>query len=338
MRKLGVALAAGVTTLLVAGVSAQGQLDHLLCYKMQDSFKVNPKSPTIVNMLADLQPEFTQNGCTVLKPVEFCVPASKSVTPSSANVNPNLVGQPLQNDYICYVAKCPKQVGPPAKLVTDQFGTHAQRKYQPVTVCVPAVKDPVGCALSTTGITSAAMCGGACPDPTQTCQFDRKHKKCTCGSPKTCGGKPNSAGLCGGPCQAGQVCLPALQAGTTSLICECQPPPPPVCGVDPTTGTCGGTCPNPADKCNLDPAGQCTCQPPSPLCASGPNGCGGTCPLRGQQRHPDSTSVCTCASLCGQNPLTGTCGGECPTAGDQCIPDATGVGLPRRILPRLDCV
>jgi len=249
MRKLGVALAAGVTTLLVAGVSAQGQLDHLLCYKMQDSFKVNPKSPTIVNMLADLQPEFTQNGCTVLKPVEFCVPASKSVTPSSANVNPNLVGQPLQNDYICYVAKCPKQVGPPAKLVTDQFGTHAQRKYQPVTVCVPAVKDPVGCALSTTGITSAAMCGGACPDPTQTCQFDRKHKKCTCGSPKTCGGKPNSAGLCGGPCQAGQMCLPALQAGTkstTSLICECQPPPPPVCGVDPTTGTCGGTCPNPA--------------------------------------------------------------------------------------------
>ncbi len=315
-----------------AAIHAQaGPDDHLICYTMKDSFKITRAAPIAVDLVSDLQPEFSQRGCTLLKPFEFCVPANKTkVTPAAANVNPGIIGQPLQNDYICYVTKCPKQVGPSSKLVTDQFATHRQRKYQPVTVCVPAVKKPVGCPVGATGITGAAMCGGACPDPTQTCQFDRTNKTCTCKSPpKGCSGKPNSDGVCGGACTAPQVCLPGIKAGTTTIECECQNPPPPGCTIDPVTGTCGGTCPtDPTKKCGLDTSGQCSCVNVSQPCmaAVGANGCGGTCDLPGQQCHPDATGICTCASPCGPNPLTGTCGGGCSVAGETCLRDpVTGI-------------
>lgn len=326
MKKLVFTVAVGALGLMFKTTAVHAQLDHMLCYKMTDSFNFGTSPPT-VDMLAQLQPEFTQRGCTLVKPVEFCVPADKSVTPASANVNPNIVGAPLQNDYICYSVKCPKQVEPASKVATDQFGTHAQKNYRPLTVCVPAVKDPVECGVGTSA-TGAAMCKGACPDPTETCQFDRKKKTCTCTAQTACTGKPNSAGLCGGPCPAGQVCAPEIikgTTGTTTTECACQNPPPPVCGMDQTTGTCGGTCLNPADKCSLDAAGQCSCQSPTACGLDATTGvCGGICPVAGQQCHPDATGACACLIPCGQNPLTGQCGGECSTAGYSCVLTPTG--------------
>jgi hypothetical protein len=308
--------AAAVASLVLTTTAAHAQLDHMLCYKIgSDTFKF--ATTTAVDMVASLQPEFTQKGCRLDKPVAFCVPAGKkNVTPASANVNPNIGGAPLRNDYICYSAKCPNQVTPASKVVTDQFGTHTQEHYMPATVCVPAVKDPVECSAGTA--TGAAMCNGVCPDPTEQCVFDNKTKRCSCETVQRCGGKPNSAGLCGGPCPTGEVCLPEMVAGTSNVECTCQTPPPPPCGME-STGTCGGTCPNPADKCSLDAAGRCTCQPVGQLCAADANGvCGGVCELPGQQCHPDATGACTCVTPCGRNPLTGQCDGECATSTDVC--------------------
>jgi hypothetical protein len=324
MKKLVFTVAVGALGLMFKTTAVHAQLDHMLCYKMTDSFNFGTPPPT-VDMLAQLQPEFTQNGCTLVKPVEFCVPADKTVT-SGANPNPNIVGAPLQNDYTCYSVQCPKQVEPASKVATDQFGTHVQKNYRPSTVCVPAVKDPVECGGVGTSATGAAMCNGACPTG-DTCQFDRKNKICTCTGQTACTGKPNSAGLCGGPCPAGQVCAPEIvttTSGTTTKECACQNPPPPLCGMDQTTGTCGGTCP-PAEKCSLDAAGQCSCQSPTACGLDATTGvCSGICQLPGQQCHPDATGACTCVTPCGQNPLTGQCGGECTTSTDVCALTSDG--------------
>lgn len=333
MKKLLCILTASAIALplMATAIYAQaGPDDHLICYSMKDSFQTTKAAPLTADLVSDLQPEFTQRGCTLLKPFQFCVPANKTnVKPASANKNPGIIGQPLQNDYICYITKCPKQPVPSSKVVTDQFDTHKQRKYQPLTVCVPAVKRPAGCPVGVTGITGAAMCGGACPPnaagQSQTCQFDRKGKTCTCTPPpKGCSGKPDSAGQCGGPCTAPQVCLPGIKPGTTTIECGCQNPPPPGCTVDPATGTCGGTCPtDPTKTCAFDSSGQCTCVNGSQPCQgpAGATGCGGTCDLPGQQCHPDASGQCTCAPSCGPNPFTGACGGGCTTAGETCLRD-----------------
>src|SRR5262249_38677450 len=85
------------TTLTVAGAP----LDHLVCYKMRDKTRVNSST----DLITQLQPEFTQRGCIIVKPIEFCVPATK-INVSPIPTNPNIVGTPLKNDYICYLAKC----------------------------------------------------------------------------------------------------------------------------------------------------------------------------------------------------------------------------------------
>jgi hypothetical protein len=323
MNRFTLALSLGAVGLILTATAVQAQgtaPDHLLCYKVKDP--LNLPTPNSLDMQAVLQPEFTQKGCTLVKPLEFCVPAVK------ANVNPppsnaSIVGQPLQDDYICYSMKCPNAVRPTSKQITDQFGQRLDFMVKPETICVPATKVPLGCPVAGT---NRAACGGPCPDPTQQCTWDKRKKLCECTTtPPPCA-KPDKFGACGGDCTStpGTFCQPSVSA-TGKPTCACLPPPLPVCGLDPATGTCGGTCPNAANKCTLDSSGQCSCQPVTQACASGANGCGGTCPLPGQLCHPDSTGACTCQTPCGQNPLTGTCGGDCP-AGHQCVLTTTGCG------------
>mgnify|MGYP003694343281 CR=1 FL=1 len=83
------------------GVAHGGTLDHLVCYATKDPLKMQWSA----DLMATIQPEFTATGCVLKKAVEFCVPATKT------NVNPappfpGVSGQTLQDDYICYTAKC----------------------------------------------------------------------------------------------------------------------------------------------------------------------------------------------------------------------------------------
>ncbi len=319
MKRFLFALAASVLggALYSPAVQAQsGALDHLICYKMLD--KLLPKATA--DLLANLQPEFTQKGCVIGKPVQFCVPATKTnVNPSPAN--PNIVGQPLSDDYICYQAKCPNRIPPPSKLVIDQFGKRQQQRYIPTTICVPAKKTALECGL----LGTSNMCGGTCQDPTMTCGADATGQ-CACTPKNTCDGRPDKAGTCGGTCPTNskQRCLPSTTTANNSPVCLCKDPPPPACGINAANGVCGGTCPNPSDKCAMDSVGQCTCQFLPAPCGMDPatKTCGGACPGADQQCTVDGrTGTCICDPPvgCGQDPLTGTCSGACPIAGDTCL-------------------
>ena len=68
----------GVGLFFVFGARASnaGTLDHLLCHRTRDPLKLK----IAVDMIADIQPEFTAQGCVLVKPFEFCVPATKNST------------------------------------------------------------------------------------------------------------------------------------------------------------------------------------------------------------------------------------------------------------------
>lgn len=299
-----------VTLIVLAGqpAGAAGILDHLLCYRTQDPLKIQ----SAADLLAELQPEFTQQGCELVKPFEFCVPATK-VNVRPAPTGPDVVGQPLRDDYVCYLAKCSDAIQPGDKIVSDQFGTRVERRYRAYKVCVPARKAPVGCSRS------GSRCGGVCPNPGEDCRLDRTTKQCTC-APQECGGRPDSHGACGGNCAtATDRCLP-----DSAGMCTCQPPPPPPCGPNTPAGACGGTCPDPTDKCLPDATGQgCACRPPGQPCASvaggPPDVCGGDCPNATDTCGFEPTAgKCICLPpSCSPNPLNGQCGGSCP-AGQTC--------------------
>src|ERR1051326_7810919 len=100
---------------VASGVQAQ-MLDHLKCHKMKDPQRLK----ATVDFDA-MQAQFSAQGCLVGKPKFFCVPGTKgNVQPPEAVVF-NVDGQELQNDFICYSAKCPDT--PPDTGVTDQFGS-----------------------------------------------------------------------------------------------------------------------------------------------------------------------------------------------------------------------
>jgi hypothetical protein len=105
---------------------------------------------------------------------------------------------------------------------------------------------------------------------------------------------------------------------------------PPPCGT--VNGTaCGGVCPNAADECRIDAAGDCNCQPAEDnLCGGKPDKqgqCGGPCPDPTEQCQLTISStgakVCDCAPppppRCGFNAATGMCGGDCPNKADKCV-------------------
>ena len=340
-------------------------LDHLICYKMKDPLRPNAK---LNLLLAQLQPEFNQQGCTLIKPIEFCVPATK--LPVGMPLDPNIVGAPLRNDYICYSAKCPT-VPPPSKNVIDQFGARTETGFQLTKVCVPAIKRPVGCPTGSPakgGLACRAACppkletiGGTTERVQQLCKPVQGLCQCVDPQPLPCGGKPDTAGQCGGFCPTGESCRPGLTNPNPSsarqvLSCVCQPPPPPLCGINTATGQCGGSCDDPTTQCvfdySVDPP-QCHCAQPTlgchvlstgtcsttgtacltdadcprgVTCTQGAPVCGGECPPQ-QSCDPDpATGRCSCrgaANTCSQDPLTGQCGGPCPT-GQTCILDSTG--------------
>jgi hypothetical protein len=174
---------------------AQGKLDHLLCYQARDDLKI--KFP--VDAIAELQPDFTRKQCRLVQPIEFCVPATKRVTPEP-KPQP---GQPLRDDYICYTVQCPKLAPPTPRAVTDQFGTRKQAWGQPTRFCVPARKEsspPPSCQPGPGG-----ACFGTCPNSGQQCiTVPGATPSCRCLTPCT----RNPAGACvdTGQCSPQQKC------------------------------------------------------------------------------------------------------------------------------------
>lgn len=314
---------AGLLCLSAPPPAAAGQLDHLICYKVIDKLQVK----AAFDLFAELQPEFSAKGCTIVKVDDFCVPATKlNVQPTSADLRADIAGPALHVDYIGYIVRCAKQVAPPNKVVIDQFGQHRHLRYKIEKIYVPAKKGPPPC-----GTTDGTSCGGACPGTADQCRIDPVDKACKCLPPDDgiCGGKPDKQGMCGGPCPdpAKPQCQLTLSS-TGQKVCDCGPPPPPRCGINAATGTCGGDCPNKAEKCLLKSPNECTCMPASTPCSLQPGTvpvCGGDCPIAGDVCALDLRGDCSCGAPpptpCGQNPLTGACGGECPT-GEKCLLDS----------------
>ncbi|HYC00631.1 MAG TPA: hypothetical protein VEC57_15965 [Candidatus Limnocylindrales bacterium] len=326
MKRIGTLLTCGCAGLLALALvpsTAGAQLDHLVCYKAVDKLQV----AVAFDLFAELQPEFSAKGCRIVKVDDFCVPATKvNVEPAEADERADIVGPPLHVDYIGYLVKCEQQGAPTSKIVVDQFGNHRQRRYRIQKVYIPAKKGPPPC-----GTVDGKQCGGVCPESSDQCRIVADGTcRCAPAINDVCGGKPDKQGFCGGPCPDPDK--PQCQVVVTAAgdkACECGPPPPPICGINTATGTCGGECPNKADKCVFTSANECRCVPASTPCGliAGTDTCGGDCPIAGDVCARDANDQCRCGAPdpmpCQQNPFTGACGGECPT-GQECLLDANG--------------
>ena len=319
------AAGAGALVLALAPSMAGAQLDHLVCYKAVDKLQVS----AAFDLFAELQPEFSARRCRLVKVDDFCVPATKlDVEPAEADQRPDIVGPPLNVDYIGYLIKCEQPGKPTNKIVVDQFGEHRHRRHKIHKVYIPAKKGPPPC-----GTVDGKQCGGVCPNPDDQCRI-QDDGDCRCGPAINgmCGGKPDQQGFCGGPCP--DPALPQCQLIVTAAgdkRCQCGPPPPPICGINPATGTCGGECPSKGEKCIFTTANECRCVPATTPCALVPGTltCGGDCPIAGDVcLSAGPNNECRCGAPqptpCQANPFTGTCGGECPT-GQQCLITADGV-------------
>ena len=135
--------------------SQEQQNDHLSCFKVKDKLKF-PKS-TYVDMMANrFQKKYSINGCKMDKKgaTKFCVPSTKTVT--EGNADPSLGGlvpkydsnRAIQNDLLCYKARCRDSIPNKFQKVIDQFGPAnakiMSRKLKVVAksieICTPAWK------------------------------------------------------------------------------------------------------------------------------------------------------------------------------------------------------
>jgi len=194
-----------------------------------------------------------------------------------------------------------------------------------------------------------------CPTAGPMCTTARQcaSEQCTVEGRCVNGQCPPPACPCFARCKdaAGSVgrCLPA---GRPTGECSCHVPPP-RCGLNAGTQTCGGPCPSAADACVMDSAGDCVCEkrcsfdgqtnicggacPPAQACletgdecacapppcgfVAGTNTCGGDCP--GNAQCTLTPNGCACESPCGPS-ASGSCGGNCEAATDTCVMNADG--------------
>lgn len=128
------------------GIASAQTFDHLKCYKISDESSYTALANLDTNSLqAAAFPNET--GCKIsVRSKEFCVPVSKTrfVDPGNPKEAPEaeLVGQELQNDFLCYKVRCeaPATTPPASQVVHDQFGARAISRFKTAKVCTPAVK------------------------------------------------------------------------------------------------------------------------------------------------------------------------------------------------------
>ncbi|HYC53901.1 MAG TPA: hypothetical protein VEL28_03075 [Candidatus Binatia bacterium] len=128
-------LAALVSATPVAAGPPAPVYDHLECFKMRDAISYGA--------IVDLDPSFNnpgielQKGCKLaVKSREICFPVIKTVISSDETPLP-VVGQNLNNGFLCYSVKCPFE-GVPDFEVSDQFGTRNVGRLKSSKLCVPA--------------------------------------------------------------------------------------------------------------------------------------------------------------------------------------------------------
>ncbi len=249
-RLFGFVVFAGFTISLALSTIASAQnFDHLKCYKMKD-----PHNFTAVANLTPFQnPPFpVEPGCKIkVRGLEFCIPVDKTLVPGGNAPSATVVGQPLQNDYICYNMRCPKPATAiPSVLVSDQFGSRTLSKFVARRICTPAIKGLPTTTTTTTitttttlppnpcSLDTAGNCNGTCPTTGDICLFDPISGACGCG-PQSAQCALDTQGLCSGLCpNANDVCLP----NATGVPCSCQQQGPVACNFA-TFPMCNGTCP-----------------------------------------------------------------------------------------------
>jgi hypothetical protein len=161
-----IAVAAAAAT--PAGAQPAPPYDHLTCFKMRDSFGAADSKFTALASFESLQAQFgISPACRVrVKATQFCVPARKQLDDSGGAPVTDFVGQPLDNDFICYKVACPKiPEGIPDLEVEDQFGRRSLTGFKNSiqTICTPARK------------VEGACCFGGSP---QTCMDDVVSSDC----------------------------------------------------------------------------------------------------------------------------------------------------------------
>lgn len=188
---------------------AQSPFDHLKCHKVRDQLAIKG----LVDLDA-LQPQFSDRGCRLGKAKLFCAPVSKTLLAPPV-VHPEIVGQSLTDDYICYRLKCP--IRPAGEEVSDQLGTRPVRLFRSSLLCVPATttssRTPCGpgglSCDSASEICVSRYVGG--PGPVYSCE----PIPAGCESERTCG------------CMAPTLCQAPVEVcqdvGPNAIFCDCPP-------------------------------------------------------------------------------------------------------------------
>lgn len=217
-----------VAAVVVFGFARGGEaqvLDHLKCHKMKDPLKFK----AVADLTAELQPQFSAQGCTIGKPKLFCVPVTKENVQPPEAAPLQVDGQQLENDFVCYNVKCLDT--PPDTEVSDQFGSRTQSRYRTTFVCAPALKGTITTTTTSGGGTTTTTIGGGS----------------TCGQSAF----PECNGTCATP---GAVCA-AISASACGCISTSQP-----CGSVQGPPTCAGACPPATPFCKTMGA-TCACSP-----------------------------------------------------------------------------
>ncbi len=143
-----------ILVVLLSGVVAGAQTDHLQCFKVKDTQAKTPYTATLNPFEA---PFTTESGCVVKVPAKvLCAAVSKTgVQPTPPGAVPGLsLGGEL---FACYKLKCPKNAA--TFTVADQFGTRSMTIGASNMLCAPAHNATAGVCESS----SQPTCGGTCP-------------------------------------------------------------------------------------------------------------------------------------------------------------------------------
>jgi hypothetical protein len=134
----------------IAGAELDPERNHLACYPVKG--KAIKRSVTLDNA-------FGSEETASLKPVQVCVPTTKTATP--AGTDPITVGVPA---FTCYRFKVKGKRPKQTVTLTDQFGTTTFSVTRPNLLCAPAVEP--GGATTTSSTAAPATTSTAVPSTT----------------------------------------------------------------------------------------------------------------------------------------------------------------------------
>jgi hypothetical protein len=210
----------------VTSSGATAQPDHLKCYRVTVDPSINTDLLSLNSPQFGLEPDCQLDGHAV----QFCVPVCKTIVgPVPPPPGTGFVGQPLTDDYLCYIVRCAQNNAPKNLGVEDQFAARTIGLGFADSICAPATKltPPPPCGFAPAAAESARQCGGACPAD-QACKF-----------------------------------TPPERSSTGAATCACAQNSTP-CGPSPLAAACGGSCPpttSGAEQLCRDLGGNCTCTP-----------------------------------------------------------------------------